>query len=570
MNRKLSGKLSYKITALFSVVILVGVLWMGLYSVHTMTAKITGAAQEEVKTSLALSRALMNSVFPGEWSVQDNKLYKGDVEIGDNVAVLNMVDSISTMTGSNVTIFQGDTRIATSVKTEGGTRAVGTKMSEAVTQTTLRQGQSYFGKADVAGVLNQAAYEPFKNEKGEIIGVFFVGVPNTPYEKMAKEFAEHLLIIGLLGLAISVLVAYYLARRIARPLENLAGAAGEVAAGDLSISAPPVTGNDEIGQLMTSFKVMIDNLRATVLQVQKSAEHVTSSSEELTATAEQARQATQQVTVVFNEVAADTEQQMNAVNEASALIEQMSAGIQQVAANANTVAESSEKTAAAAQQGNESVDLAVSQMENIEKTVSRSAEVVAKLGERSKEIGQIVDTISGIAGQTNLLALNAAIEAARAGEQGRGFAVVAEEVRKLAEQSQEAAKQIAELIGEIQGDTEKAVVAMHDGTREVKVGGEVVNNAGQAFREIMNSIKLMTEEVKEISGAIQQMASGSQQILVSIKDVEKISKATLGQTQVVYAATEEQVSSIDEIATFSESLATMAKDLQDAIDSFKV
>ncbi|MEM5766970.1 MAG: methyl-accepting chemotaxis protein [Bacillota bacterium] len=570
MNRKLSGKLSYKITALFSVVILVGVLWMGLYSVHTMTAKITGAAQEEVKTSLALSRALMNSVFPGEWSMQDNKLYKGDVEIGDNVAVLNMVDSISTMTGSNVTIFQGDTRIATSVKTEGGTRAVGTKMSEAVTQTTLRQGQSYFGKADVAGVLNQAAYEPFKNEKGEIIGVFFVGVPNTPYEKMAKEFAEHLLIIGLLGLAISVLVAYYLARRIARPLENLAGAAGEVAAGDLSISAPPVTGNDEIGQLMTSFKVMIDNLRATVLQVQKSAEHVTSSSEELTATAEQARQATQQVTVVFNEVAADTEQQMNAVNEASALIEQMSAGIQQVAANANTVAESSEKTAAAAQQGNESVDLAVSQMENIEKTVSRSAEVVAKLGERSKEIGQIVDTISGIAGQTNLLALNAAIEAARAGEQGRGFAVVAEEVRKLAEQSQEAAKQIAELIGEIQGDTEKAVVAMHDGTREVKVGGEVVNNAGQAFREIMNSIKLMTEEVKEISGAIQQMASGSQQILVSIKDVEKISKATLGQTQVVYASTEEQVSSIDEIATFSESLAAMAKDLQDAIDSFKV
>ena len=570
MNSKLSGKLSYKITALFSVVILVGVLWMGFYSVRTMTAKVIGAAQEELKTSLALSKALIDSHFPGEWSIRDNRLYKGDVEIGGDVAVLNMVDSISRMTGSNVTIFQGDTRIATSVKTEDGVRAVGTKMSEAVAQTTLRQGQSYFGKADVAGVLNQTVYEPFKNDKGEIIGVFFVGVPNTPYEKMAKDFTENLLIIGLLGLVISVLVAYYLARRIAKPLENLAWAAGEVAAGDLSISAPAATSNDEIGQLMTSFKVMIDNLRATVLQVQKSAEHVTASSEELTATAEQARQATHQVTVVFNEVAEDTEKQMDAVSEASALIEQMSAGIQQVAANANTVAESSEKTAVAAQQGNESVDLAINQMDNIEKTVSRSAEVVVKLGERSKEIGQIVDTISGIAGQTNLLALNAAIEAARAGEQGRGFAVVAEEVRKLAEQSQEAAKQIAELIGEIQGDTEKAVVAMHDGTREVKVGGEVVNNAGQAFREILNSIKLMTEEVKEISGAIQQMASGSQQILVSIKDVEKISKATLGQTQVVYASTEEQVSSIDEIATFSESLATMAKDLQDAIDSFKV
>ena len=140
----------------------------------------------------------------------------------------------------------------------------------------------------------------------------------------------------------------------------------------------------------------------------------------------------------------------------------MSAGIQQVAVNANAVSGMADKTTNAASQGDKAVDAAINQMKNIERSVSSSAQVVAKLGERSKEIGQIVDAISGIAGQTNLLALNAAIEAARAGEQGRGFAVVAEEVRKLAEQSQEAAKQIANLISEIQTETDSAVVAMDD------------------------------------------------------------------------------------------------------------
>lgn len=151
------------------------------------------------------------------------------------------------------------------------------------------------------------------------------------------------------------------------------------------------------------------------------------------------------------------------------------------------------------------------------------------MGERSKEIGQIVDTISGIAGQTNLLALNAAIEAARAGEQGRGFAVVAEEVRKLAEQSQEAAKKIAELIGEIQGDTDKAVIAMNEGTREVKTGAEVVNVAGAAFREIAEMVTQVSGQVKEISAALQQMASGSRQVASSVKKIDELSRASVGE-----------------------------------------
>ncbi len=148
-------------------------------------------------------------------------------------------------------------------------------------------------------------------------------------------------------------------------------------------------------------------------------------------------------------------------------------------------------------------------MTNFERSVNKSTHVVAKLGERSTKIGKIVDTISGIAGQTNLLALNAAIEAARAGENGRGFAVVAEEVRKLAEQSQGAAKQIASMIGEIQEDTEQAVLTMNDGTREAKLGAEAINKTGQVFTEIETMVTQVSEQVQDISVTIQQMAVNS-------------------------------------------------------------
>lgn len=168
------------------------------------------------------------------------------------------------------------------------------------------------------------------------------------------------------------------------------------------------------------------------------------------------------------------------------------------------------------------------------------------------------------------MALNAAIEAARAGEQGRGFAVVAEEVRKLAEQSQGATKQIASLIGEIQGDTDQAVLAMDNGTREVRLGAEVVNAAGQAFQEIAGLVTHESDQVKEISSTIDQMAIGSQQIVGLVNQIDSLSKKVTGEAQTVSAATEEQSASMEEISSSSQSLATLAQNLQEAVSKFRV
>lgn len=384
------------------------------------------------------------------------------------------------------------------------------------------------------------------------------------------SLAKFLIIaITILAVAVSAMASWLLARMIARRLGNTVDTLNQVASGDLTKEVT-VIAQDEIGQMGTALNATIRNLNNLIGNVRLLGEQVAASSQQLTASSGESAQATNQVAMTIADVSRGTDLQVSAVNESSAIVEQMSAGIHQIAANANVVADVSGQAANTARSGETAVISAVDQMNNIERTVISSAEVVAKLGERSNEIGQIVDTISGIAGQTNLLALNAAIEAARAGEQGRGFAVVAEEVRKLAEQSQDAAKQIAGLISEIQGDTDKAVVAMSEGTREVKVGTDAVAVAGKAFNEIVQLIDQVSGQVRDISAAIQQMAGGSEKIVESVRDIDKISKETAGQAQTMSAATQEQSAAMEEIAASSQSLANMALQLQTAIDKFKV
>lgn len=379
------------------------------------------------------------------------------------------------------------------------------------------------------------------------------------------------LILMVLAVIIGIVLSRVLRRTITTPVTALVEELNKMAAGDLKSRDNQVLHRaDEFGEISIALQRTKNIVRDLVHTAQSQSEQLSAASEELNASADQSAQAANQVAVSITEVANGAEKQVNAVKSTEIIVDQISEGIKDVAVSANSVAGKSHQTAEVAKDGEKSIESAVNQMMSIDKTVSNSAQVVAKLGERSKEIGQIVDAISGIAGQTNLLALNAAIEAARAGEQGRGFAVVAEEVRKLAEQSQEAAKQIATLINEIQVDTDQAVVAMGEGTREVKIGSEVINTAGRTFTEIVELVEQVSTQVKDIAAAIQNMASGSQQIVYSVRDINRLSNAAADEAQTVSAATEEASASMEEIASSSQSLTRMAQELQEAVSKFRV
>ncbi len=377
------------------------------------------------------------------------------------------------------------------------------------------------------------------------------------------------IVLIIVSLVTAIVLAVLITRNIRGPLSTIIAGTNKFAAGDWRTPLEIKT-KDEFAEMADALNSMRNNTITLIRQIHASVEQVAASSEQLTASAEQSAQAANQVAGSISEVATGMATQVQTAEGTTNIVERISASIEEIATTAGGVATTAAKTSEASHDGRKGAEQVIRQMANIEKSVGESAQIVTKLGQRSQQIGQIVDTIAGIAGQTNLLALNAAIEAARAGEQGRGFAVVAEEVRKLAEQSEEAAKQITDLIKEIQADTDKSVAAMAEGTREVKQGTAVVNASSEGFEKINTLIDEVSANVKGISDSIQQIAGSSQEIVASVNNLEEISKTAADHSATVSAATEEQSASMQEIASSSQSLARLAEELRETVALFKI
>lgn len=394
-------------------------------------------------------------------------------------------------------------------------------------------------------------------------------VLNDENEASVSQAKTMIFIVSLLSILLFIALGTLISRMIAKPIRTIQGLMSQTQAGDLTATGT-YTSRDELGQLTASFNEMTGGLRDVIRQVAETAEQVAASSEELNANSEETTRATELIANTMEEMASGSEHQLRQVSDTTTTMNELADGVQQIARHAQSVSETAADAIEKAASGNDSIRQAVDQMGSINTTFDGLSGVIEGLGHRSNEIGQIIDSITAIAAQTNLLALNAAIEAARAGEQGRGFAVVADEVRKLAEESAQSAKQISGLISAIQTETARAVEAMKSATTEVQDGINVVHTAGGSFADITTAIGNVTGQIQEVSAAVEQMAAGTDQVVASIEQIHSISENAASGTENVSAASEEQMASMEEIAASSRSLAEMATQLQETTRRFTV
>ncbi len=348
-------------------------------------------------------------------------------------------------------------------------------------------------------------------------------------------------------------------------LHGTADAAAEMGSGNFAVEIAPRSERDA---LRTAFVEMRDRVGSVVRAISGTSDHLNSSSVQMAATTEEVGRAIGEIAASVGQVASGAEEQVRAVDQMRAMSEEVAQASRASAATAAETAQVAAEARASAEVGEQAVAKVDNAMRGVQSSSADVSAAIRELGDKSGRIGGIVDTITGIAEQTNLLALNAAIEAARAGESGRGFAVVAEEVRKLAEESSQAAASIANLVSEISTETERAVTVVEHGVRQTDEGAQTVIDAREAFQQIRHNVESMTERIEQIAASSTQIVDSATRMSENVSSVANVAEESSASTEQVSAATEETSASTQQIASSAQELSATADELQRLISQF--
>ncbi len=467
--------------------------------------------------------------------VADGKIMADSYVLNDNY---ELPDKFKELLGDAATVFMGDTRVSTNIMKPEGGRAIGTKLQGPAYDALFKQKTGYRGETLVLGEKYFTAYDPIKNDQGETIGALFVGFRVHDYFAPFYRLTTIIIILALLILGVVGTLTYLVTRRVFAPLDHVVAAAEELSKGVLTARVE-IKAKNEIGTLAESFNRMIENVRGMITQINSTAGTLSVSSEQLKTTADDLYKGTQELNL-------QTDQVVTAMT-------QVSQTNMDVAKNASSAADAAKDSSGTAVQGKTVIDATTNSMEKISETVNVAATTIEELGKSSAQIGEIVSVINGIADQTNLLALNAAIEAARAGEQGRGFAVVADEVRKLAERTGQATKDIADRINSIQTAAAESVDAMRKGAGEVNKGVEQAKEASMSLGSIVQVSTVSMDMVQRIAAATEEQSAASEEVTQNMESISGITKRATASTVSIKQSSDElaqQTAKLREMTTW--------------------
>ncbi|WP_062049421.1 methyl-accepting chemotaxis protein [Bacillus sp. JCM 19034] len=400
--------------------------------------------------------------------------------------------------------------------------------------------------------------------------MYGVAAYSDEFYEAVHLFAYAAFIIGVIVTCLASFVLYIAIRKVTNRIDLVRVAAEKIAEGDLRADQLDEKGNSEISLLAASINQMQTKLKNMISHIAKSSTQVTSSSEELTASAEENSSTSEHTAYEVQELSGLAEQVKARADQSLAAVQAQQEGITEVVRASEELKSQSFESVHVSKEGKERMGSTSEQIKGMSDSVGKSMIIIRRLEERSKEINEIISTMTNISEQTNLLALNASIEAARAGEHGKGFAVVANEVRKLAEQSGQSAERVRGMIGEIQEDTNSTVLSMEQVQEDVKTGLVSIAEMEQLFDQIEQINGKVDGRISEVTKITQFMNEKGEELTAAVQEFSTISQSMTEGTDTVAATSEQTLASMNVVAKTAEELSTMAVDLQEQISEFKM
>jgi len=396
-----------------------------------------------------------------------------------------------------------------------------------------------------------------------------VDAAQSELEKMLSTVSTTLIIIAIITVIIFIALIFFISKYISKNINKISVGMKKMAEGDFTENVD-IDSKDEIGVLASNLNSMQDSLRDLIKNVSAISNNLAISSNELSSTGEEVAKAAQQVGQSIEQVASGAEEQSAQVQESNSKINELIVQIDDVTEMSDKMDAQADNVMSNINEGNNSLNDSVEQIEDVKINSNEVSDTIHHLGGLSDQIGEIVQLINDIAAQTNLLALNAAIEAARAGEAGRGFSVVADEIRQLAEESEDATNQIGNLVAEIQDGVGNAVERMDETEKVVNDSVSAINTTGNSFEEINNAALNLRKLIEKISGQAENVGKNSKEVESIIQEIASVSQEAASNSEEVAAASEEQSAATEEIVNAAAELSEMSNDLNKALSRFSI
>ncbi|MGN0291133.1 MAG: methyl-accepting chemotaxis protein [Lachnospiraceae bacterium] len=551
--------------------VLMGII-MTLYSSNSMREGMQEEAMKGLKSTAYSIQESYANVDSGDFK-QDSKgdIYKGNYKVNGNYEI---ADRVKENTNVDITLFYGDTRVVTSLKDkDSGDRLIGTQASKEVIEKVLKQGKEYHDvDVEINGLPYYGYYVPLKNADGSIVGMVFAGTESESAEAFITEKTNSIWLIALVVLVLGNISAGITSYTMSTSVKKTKNVVSELAQGNLSASIEGRTlrRNDEIGEMARAVEELKEKLYEIISDIKKSTEVLHSSGDSLSEMAVHTSSTTEEMNKVIEDISRGAVSQAEEIEEASQHIGEMGDVIEEIVSSVDGLGDTSMKMKDASDESTVIIQQLSESNDKTTKAIDKISSQIYATNNSVQMIHEAVELITNIAGQTNLLALNASIEAARAGEHGKGFAVVASEIQQLAEQSNDSAEKIKEIIRELLSESEQTVNVMKEVEVIIAEQQEKLEETKEKFLYVTKGVDASREETSMIQNHTEVCDSSRVKVIDVIQNLSAISEENAASTQQTTASMGELNETIRLLADAAKNLKSLSQDLERDMDFFRL